>query len=252
MLKRNDYNAALKPVLLFICLFLLLCPGLQAADAGWPELKAAITRLKSLRSYRYETDTKVTFPDGKTDHKRAKVYMDAGKQRYCYIDRFQTLVLNETWAYKADHARRQASVFRVAAYNKKQGKYTAEISKLFASDPVAYFLDSLLLPSAHLAPPRNQGDLTTFTLTFAPDSYIEKVEIVYDNRRQLPESIRIVAFYPGATGSKTARGTRSETLSNHYATDIPVSVFDEKQYFKVVQGKVQLLQFKNYSLTTTL
>lgn len=226
--------------------------GLSAQDATMADLKAVVARLKALTTYSYVSTSNAAFPNGQKDRTETHVYMDATHKRLSYTTGTQVLLLTDKWAYKADHRQKAVSVFNVVKYNDKYKKALPELETVFRTNLAGVFLDSVLVRSGKLVSARKQGNKTTFTVTFPQGYNVEEMVVVYDYGKQLPESIRTRAFYPGDASGRRTKGTTVETVSDRYSASIPESVFDTRQYFSIQKGKVVLSRYPQYKISSVL
>lgn len=240
---------------LILLILLLLCSQytvMFAQDAGMADLKAVVNRLKSLKNYQYQTENNAVFPNGQKDHNTTYVYMDGDHKRLCYRNNLQVLLLTDKWAYRADHRTQRVSVFNVVKYNDRYKKAMPELDAVFKNNIAATFMDSILVRYGTLKSAKRKGNLVTFTIGFPKELAVETMIIVYDNSRQLPESITIRTFYPGDDSGNRSRGTTYETISKGYSLSVTDRDFDTGRYFRVNGSKVTLTQFKNYKVSSIL
>jgi len=238
-----------KSMLTIILLF--LGKGLLAQSA--PELQSVLQKLKSIRTYSYETEAKAVFPDGKRDRKLTRVYLDAANRQLQYVDDYQVVLLNKDWMFKADHRSKQASIFNVRSYDKKNQGLLPSLGSVFEQHTMARFLDSVVLKEGKLAPVKKKGDLTTYRITFPESTYLQWIEIVFNEKKQLPELIKTMSrFTEGRGNNGQVLVTTLETISRNYTTIIDPKVFDEQQFFRKNGDKIALNQFKTYKVSTIL
>jgi len=231
-------------------LFVLCCwLSFSAAAQDKAAFNKVITRLKALRNYSYQTETNAVFPNGKKEKMKTEVCMDAAHRRLYYKTGSQVLLLTDKWAYKADHSNKKVSVFDVVRYNKKYKKEMPELQEVFKNGLMAVFLDSVLLKSGTLRSAKQEGSRTTYVLSFPEDALLQEMTLVYDDKQDLPERIKVRSFYREGQGKK---GTSIETVSSGYSLQVPEDVFHTDRYFRVEGGKVQLQQYKNYTISSIL
>lgn len=226
---------------------LLLCLPAFAQQGAMKDLRIVFDRMKAMKVYSFENHTDAVLPNGKKDAAVTKVYMDKVKQCLFYTNRGETLLLNPHWVYKANHIAKTAQVFDLVAYNKKNKKAFPVIQALFEYDMVSGFLDSVVMKHGKLLSAKKDGALSTYQIGFGANASIRQITIVYNEARQLPESIYIKTVV--GEGSRKAE---SVTLCNNYKVIIPATVFDEHTYFSVTRGKVALTQYKNYKVYSLL
>lgn len=225
--------------------------GIHAQNPS--ELNQVLQKLKSIKTYSYETEANAVFPDGKKDRKITRVYMDAANLRLQYADDFQVVLLNKDWLFKADHRSKQASVFHVRSYDKKNKGMLPELASVFEQHTMTRFLDSVVLKEGKLSPVKRKGDLVIYKINFPESNYLQWIEIVFNEKKQLPETIRTSSrFSEGRGPNGQPMITTLETISRNYSIRIDPKVFDEQQFFKKNGNKIALNQFKNYKVSTIL
>jgi len=245
----------MKKIWVVLCSCILLAVTALPApgqDASMAEFRNIMNRLKSLKTYSYETETKAVFPDGKRQTKVNTLYMDAPNKRLCYYNNYLLVLLTPKWAFKADHVKKNASVFDVVKYNDRYKEALPEVETIFKSNLTSMFVDSVVLGAGTLLSAKKNGNRTTFTIGFPNGSPLKKMVMVYDYSSQLPESITMSAWYATGRSGGKATGVAMETTSRNYTLSVPEAVFDTRKYFSIRQGKAVLAQYKNYKLTSIL
>jgi len=206
-------------------------------------------RLKSLKTYSYEYRTLGRFPGGQKDEMLSQVWMDRAGQKLCYKNREQLVMMNPEWIFKADHGQHTASIFRISSYNKRNKDVLPDVRNIFQYDMASVFMDSVLLQYGQLLSSSVKGDLSTYRVGFSSGGPLKEVMIVYNTARQLPESI----YFRTETKTDNQGGEIvMEIWCRNYSLTVPASVFDEKQYFSLRNGKAVLNQFKNYKIYSVL
>ena len=229
---------------------ILLFVGLKVfgqQKASMKELKPVFDHLKSLKAYSFENHTNAVFANGKSDALVTKVYMDKQNQCLFYSNKGETLLLNHKWIYKASHNTKIVQVFDVNAYNKRNKKVQSDIRSLFQYDISSSLIDSVIMKYGTLLSSEKKGPLTTYKIGFPSEAGVKNVTVVYNENTQLPESIYIKMLK-----EEGRQKLQTEVLCNNYKATIPSSIFDEHNYFSIIQQKVALTQYKNYKVYSLL
>lgn len=243
-----------KVACLFVSFLMVLPAGAYAQNdkPDQSDLLAALARLKSLSVYQYETETKALFPNGQKDEIHAQLYVDRPREQICYRTNKQLLVMNKKWIYKADFSNEMVNIFSNTQYEKYKA-YLPDRDELFSGKLLWGFIDSAILKRARLLDSERKGDLLTFKLEFPDDFYIQSFVLEYDESKGLPRLIKIRALYSeGSSWDGNTSKTIYETTSKNYQLKVPDSVFDTDRLFKVTGGKIHLLQYKNYKVSSIL
>jgi outer membrane lipoprotein-sorting protein len=74
-------------------LFATVAASAQSSSIG--DLKPVFERLKSIKSYSYETLTTAVFPNGQKDQQHNHVYMDRLNKKFSYKSEQQTVMLKQ-------------------------------------------------------------------------------------------------------------------------------------------------------------
>lgn len=234
---------------LIVCMIVMSVADVFAQGGAITELKPVFEKLKSLKSYSYESQTTALFPNGQKDQQHAKVYMDRLNKKLSYKTEQQLVVLNASWLFQADHEHHTASVFNVSKYDNKHKDVLPQIESIFQYDMASMFMDSVLTKYGKLLSTTQSNNLVTYKVGFRdPGAALKEMNIVYNTVTQLPEQISFKMESPMQGGKKV----KMEIVCKNYNTQVPASVFDEKQYFNLVKGKPVLVQFKNYKLYSEL
>lgn len=240
----------MRTLYLFLPFALSFVTSAHAQNLTMADLRSISATIKALNIYSYETVTNAIFPNGKKDQMTTTVYMDRTNKRLSYKTNTEIVLLTGKWAYQANHKHKTVGVFDVARYKAKNKMQ--QLDAVFKNNIATTFMDSVVLHSGKLVSAKRSGDVTTFMLKFPPDLTLEEMVIVYNNRKQLVESIITRSFFEGDVTGTRSKGTQLETISKNYTTTVPASVFETGQYFSVKGGKVILAQFKNYKVSSIL
>lgn len=237
----------------FLMFMFGICHMLTAqTNPGMNDLRIVVNRLKALRTYSYQTENSIVFPNGQKDKSITYVFMDADHKRLCYKNNTQVLLLTEKWAFKADHRTKQASVFNVVKYNDRYKKALPELDQVFKNNLAATFMDSIVLKSGKIVSAVRKGNLTTYKIGFPAEFYVDEIAIVYDESKQLPESVTTSCFYSADASGSRGKGTKTISISSNYKAVVSEHDLDPGQYFRVNGAKIQLNQYKNYKVSSIL
>jgi hypothetical protein len=229
-----------------LCILLLLYAAVAAAQHNMAELRPVLDKLKALKHYAYESHARVVFPNGQQDELVTRVCMDRNSQRMFYSNKGELLLLNKTWVCKLNHTRAIAQVFKLSAYQAKHKGSLGDLQGLFRIDMSALFIDSVIAQKGRLTSVERKDGLVTYKVLFPGEASLKEFLLVYNEQKQLPERIFLKMAQQGASAAS------SEVVCSGYTTDIPDSVFDERNYFTIQKGRPVLRQYKNYKVYSAL
>lgn len=228
--------------------------SLHAQTDDQQALNEVVSGIKNLKTYSYEAAMVAMFPNGQQDEIVNKVYMDAPHKCLRYSNKTQIVILNKKWFYRADHASHTVSIFNVVTYSKKTRRDPEELNNVFkGGNVIDFFLDSVLAKQAKIKSISVRDDRISIAFDFGARSHIKDFQIVYNREQQLPELIKMTTIYrnEGAGNDKNNQTTMSIVCRNYSGT-IAQEVFSTDKYFRLINGKISLLQYKNYKVSSIL
>lgn len=237
-------------IVLLACLSLVLPAWAQSLTMN--DFKQVVAQIKKMSRYSYVTDIDAVFPNGKKDSRKNILYMDADKKLLFFKNKDEQMIMNSQWFYKVNHAQKYVSIFDIARYRERYKGEMGDLSAIFRNSSAATFLDSVLVQQGKLKSGKRIGDLSSYDFTFPEVSFLKSVQIIFNHATGLPMTITMSTFYAEPYEDNADAGTTYNTRSHSYTTTFSDDVFNISSLFKVSAGKAQLLQFKNYKLSSIL
>lgn len=237
-------------LLLLACLSLVISSGAQSLTMT--DFRQVVDQIKKMSRYSYVTDIDAVFPDGKKESRKNTVYMDAEKKLLFLKNKDEQTIMNNQWFYKVNHIRKYVSLFDVARYRERYKGDMGDLSAIFKNSATATFLDSVLVQQGKVKSAKRIGDLSSYDFTFPEGAYLQSVQIIFNHATRLPMTITTRAFYAEPYGEDDKAGTMIIMRSHSYTSTFSDEIFNVQSLFTVSGGKAQLLQYKNYKLSSIL
>jgi len=237
-------------IVLLACLSMVLPSWAQSLTMN--DFKQVVEQIKKMSRYSYVTDIDAVFPDGKKDSRKNILYMDAAKKLLFFKNKDEQMVMNSQWFYKASHYQKYVSIFDIARYRERYKGAMGDLSSIFKNSSTATFLDSVLVQQGKIKSGKRIGDLSSYDFSFPKESYLQSVQIIFNHATGLPMTITMRTFFAEPYGDNAQAGTTYSMRCHSYTTNFSDDVFSIASLFTVTGGKAQLLQFKNYKLSSIL
>jgi len=233
-----------------------LCPGPLFAQTpaaqDMARFLAVFRQMQDLPAYQYETETDATYPDGQKDKLETRLCVNRKAKKLFYSTNSALLIIDDQWIYSADLFNKGVSILNKRKYYEYKDQLP-DVNAFFNGGLIKGLADSTMFKNAVVRKIDRNGDLLTFRLGFPKGFYIQAFTMVYDTRTALPQMIRFrVKYVQGRKADGTEQATVYETVCKNYTKAVPDKTFDTGRYFRVAGGKVQLLQFKNYEVSSVL
>jgi len=239
------------------CIFAILLAFISV-HAAWgqkvatdPEmLREIVRRIKSMQTVGYDFLIAAAYPDGSKDSLSGSMYMDRQQQLFFNESPAVTFLLTSKWFYRADHSTKRITILDVDKYYKKETLKNEFFSGVFGGQISSVFIDSVLLKRGHITTLRIDDSLVTLSVKVPPAVYhVERVDLVFNTSRQLPETLQYHVIYPWKEGKMIKQLVRCSA----YRTQPTVGKkLDPATYFTIGTGKPVLMQYKDYKVFSNI
>lgn len=249
---RKGQNGFAMLLCLMLCIAGLSPARAQSAQQDMARFRAVFQKIQSLPAYQYETVTNATYPNGQKDQLNTRFCVDRNKKRLYYKTNSELLIISDQWIFSADLFNKQISIFNKSKYAKYKDQLP-DFNAFFNSGLIKSLADSTIFRYATVRKMDTSGDLLTFKLGFPKGFYVEDFVLVYNMKTALPNTIRFRQKYAnGQQAGSSAKSSVYETVCKNYTREVSENTFDTRKYFYIGGGKVRLLQFKNYHVSSVL
>lgn len=220
--------------------------GAQSLNVS--DFRAVVGKIKQLNRYSYNTVTTAVFPNGKTDVLKTTTYMDTRKMNYAYKTDHEQVIMNNKWFFRAHHSRKFVSVFDLKKYSEKYPGPSGDLSAVFKSSLATDFLDSVVTSGGKLKTAKREGNIASFEFEFHKDAPLKSLVLKFNESSGLPEYIYMNTSYEDRYGKKTSY----KIVCNGYTGTFSDAAFNTDDLFSVSGGKVSMLKYKNYKISSIL
>jgi len=255
-LNKGSRHRAGQGVGMLLCI--ILCTGAtaslraQSPQQDMAKFRAVFQKIQDLPVYQYETVTDASFPNGQKDRLTARLCVDRKNKRLYYKTNSELLIIGQQWIYSADLFNKRINIFNKNQYPKYKDRLP-DFNGFFKGGLIKNLMDSVIFRYASACKADRSGDLLTFRLNFPKGFYVEDFVLVYDTKTELPRTIRFRLKYAGGgPAGGPSQSAVYETVCKNYSKQIPEQFFDTGNYFYVRDGKVKLLKFINYKVSSVL
>src|SRR5690606_10563790 len=183
-------------LMIFAC---MLCSmGSHAQISSYMnKLTGMVQSLKELKVYGYDYTIRITYPNGQKDQLSGKSYVDGANKIYYNTNQAQTILLTPEWYYRAEHRDKKLTIIDLKKHYTDENKQ-AYRADLFNNNMLSYYLDSVIIKYGRIQKYEERGDTATIHLTFRTNTPVQKMEVSYDMKRDIPFSVKTYCFYPQA------------------------------------------------------
>lgn len=225
---------------------LVLSLDVLSQNLSLADFKSVSSKIRSLKRYSYVAKITGQFPNGQKDVMTTTTYMDANKSSMAYKNEIEQVIVNQHWFYKVNHPEKYVSIFDIKKYQQKYPGPKGDISSLFNSTMSADFLDSAVIKVGKLTTAKRVGNISIFEFTFSKEVPLQTFILKFDNSTGLPQSIAMRTVNQDEYG----RPMEISVYCDSYSNSFPESVFETNNLFNLNKGKVNLLKFKQYKVST--